>query len=445
MIPHRRFILGLSSIALSAAVFAGCVTASREAGFLPIFDGKTLNGWKLLGGTGAGYGVKDGVLFCAKGGGGNLLTERQYSDFIYRFEFKLEPGSNNGIAIRSPFAAGSLAYTGMEVQVLDDTAEKYAKLKDAQFNGSVYLIAAAKRGALRPVGEWNEEEIYCRGRHIRVTLNGKVIVDANLNDVTDRETLKKHPGLLRERGHLGFLGHNDYVEFRNLRVKELPVAETHNIPPKGFKRLFNGENLEGWKGLVADPKKRAAMPKEALAAAQATADDHMAAHWGTAEGMLVFDGKGHSIATARDYGDVEIHCDWKIEPKGDSGIYVRGTPQIQIWERDTPGNPKRVGSGGLYNNQKNPSEPSKWADHAPGLWNRFRILSVGDKVHVFLNGELVVNNVTMENFWDRTQPLFPAGQIELQAHGSVLCFRNLYIRELAAPPAPPATKPAATK
>ena len=128
MIPHRRFILGLGSIALSAAVFAGCVTASREAGFLPIFDGKTLNGWKLLGGTGAGYGVKDGVLFCAKGGGGNLLTERQYSDFIYRFEFKLEPGSNNGIAIRSPFAAGSLAYSGMEVQVLDGRGVRRARV-----------------------------------------------------------------------------------------------------------------------------------------------------------------------------------------------------------------------------------------------------------------------------------------------------------------------------
>ena len=197
----------------------------REAGFLPIFDGKTLNGWKLL-------GVKDGVLFCAKGGGGNLLTERQYSDFIFRYEFRLEPGSNNGIALRAPMAAGSLAYLGMESQILDDTAPQYAKLKAAQYHGSIYLIAPAKRGALRPVGQWNEEEIYCRGRRLRVTLNGKVIVDTNLNDVTDRETLQKHPGMLRDKGHLGFLGHNDYVEFRNLRLKELPVSEAINIPPE---------------------------------------------------------------------------------------------------------------------------------------------------------------------------------------------------------------------
>ena len=143
-------------------------------------------------GKGDGYGVKDGVLFCAKGGGGNLLTERQYSDFIFRYEFRLEPGSNNGIALRAPMAAGSLAYLGMESQILDDTDPKYAKLKAAQYHGSIYLIAPAKRGSLRPVGEWNEEEIYCRGRHIRVTLNGKVIVDTNLNDVTDRDTLQKH-------------------------------------------------------------------------------------------------------------------------------------------------------------------------------------------------------------------------------------------------------------
>lgn len=446
MISQRDFLLGLGTASLGAALLPGCATLDREAGFLPLFDGKTLNGWQLLGGKGGGYGVKDGVLYCAKGGGGNLLSDREYADFIFRFEFRLEPGGNNGIALRAPLAAGSLAYLGMESQILDDTDPKYAKLKPAQYHGSIYLIAPARRGALRPVGEWNEEEISCRGRHLRVTLNGKVIVDVNLNNVTDRETLEKHPGLLRSKGRVGFLGHNDYVEFRNLRIKELPVAEAINIPPAGFKRLFNGSDLEGWKGLVADPIKRAKMSKEELAAAQAKADEHMAAHWGVADGMLIFDGKGHSLCTARDYADFEMLCDWKIEPKGDSGVYVRGTPQIQIWERDTPGNPKRVGSGGLYNNQKNPSTPLKWADHAPGLWNRFRILCVGEKVHVFLNDELVVNNVTMENFWDRTQPLFPFGQIELQAHGSVLYFRNLFIREIATTTAPkPATPPPAPK
>lgn len=446
MISQRNFLLGLSSASVSAAVLPGCAALDREAGFLPLFDGQTLNGWQLLAGKGSGYGVKDGVLYCAKGGGGNLLSNREYADFIFRFEFKLEAGSNNGIALRAPLAAGSLAYLGMESQILDDTDPKYAKLKAAQYHGSIYLIAPARRGSLRPVGEWNEEEIYCRGRHLRVTLNGKVIVDANLNNVTDRETLEKHPGLLRTKGHIGFLGHNDYVEFRNLRIKELPVAEVNNVPPAGFKRLFNGQDLEGWKGLVADPIKRAKMSKDELAAAQAKADEQMAAHWGVADGMLIFDGKGQSLCTARDYADFEMLCDWKIEPKGDSGIYVRGTPQIQIWERDTPGNSKRVGSGGLYNNQKNASEPLKWADRAPGLWNRFRILCVGEKIHVFLNDELVVNNVTMENFWDRTQPLFPFGQIELQAHGSALYFRNLYIREIATTTDPKsATPPAAPK
>jgi hypothetical protein len=229
MISQRNFLVSLGSASLGAALLPGCATLDREAGFLPLFDGKTLNGWQLLGGKGDGYGVKDGVLYCAKGGGGNLLSDREYADFIFRFEFKLEPGGNNGIALRAPLAAGSLAYLGMESQILDDTDPKYAKLKAAQYHGSIYLIAPARRGALRPVGQWNEEEIYCRGRHLRVTLNGKVIVDVNLNNVTDRETLEKHPGMLRSKGHLGFLGHNDYVEFRNLRIKELerPRRRSH--------------------------------------------------------------------------------------------------------------------------------------------------------------------------------------------------------------------------
>ena len=159
----------------------------------------------------------------------------------------------------------------------------------------------------------------------------------------------------------------------------------------------------------------------------------MVEHWKAVNGVLEFDGKGDSLCTASDYGDFEMLVDWKIKEGGDSGIYLRGSPQVQIWDPFHARSGSEVGSGGLYNNQnkqKNPSDPLKRADHWIGDWNHFRILMVGEKVHVFLNGELVVNDVTLENYWDRSRPIFPTGQIELQNHGNNLYFKNIYIREL---------------
>ena len=208
-----------------------------------------------------------------------------------------------------------------------------------------------------------------------------------------------------------------------LAAAESTPSTKDNTPPEGFVALFNGKDLTGWKGLVGSPKSRATMTPDQLAAAQKKADESMRAHWKVEDGALVFDGKGQSLCTAKDYGDFEMWVDWKILPHGDSGIYLRGSPQVQIWE-----NP--VGSGGLYNNQKNPSKPLKVADKPIGEWNRFYIKMVGDKVTVKLNGELVVDNVVMENYWERDKPMYPTGQIELQNHGNTLWFKNVYIREL---------------
>ncbi len=201
------------------------------------------------------------------------------------------------------------------------------------------------------------------------------------------------------------------------------ASAADNTPPEGFTALFNGKDLTGWKGLVATPPARAKMTPEQLADAQKKADEQMRAHWKVEDGVFVFDGKGSSLCTAKDYGDFEMYVDWKILPNGDSGIYLRGTPQVQIWAA-------AVGSGGLYNNQKNPSKPTKCADKPVGEWNTFRIKMVGDKVTVWLNGELVVDNVTMENYWERDKPIYPTGQIELQNHGNTLYFKNIYVREL---------------
>jgi hypothetical protein len=203
-------------------------------------------------------------------------------------------------------------------------------------------------------------------------------------------------------------------------------ARPDNTPPEGFIALFNGKDLTGWKGLVGNPVTRAKMTAEQLAEAQRKADERMRAHWSVQDGVIVFDGKGDNLCTAKDYGDFELWVDWKIGTGGDSGLYLRGTPQVQIW--DVAQN--SVGSGGLFNNQKNPSKPSEAADNPVGQWNTFRIIMIGEKVTIWLNGKKVVDEVVLENYWERDKPIYPTGQIELQNHGNPLWFKNVYIREI---------------
>ncbi|MFN9753882.1 MAG: DUF1080 domain-containing protein [bacterium] len=201
-----------------------CLAATAwgtEPGFVSLFDGKTLDGWQLVNGRGPGYVVENGTIVCPKEGGGNLYTGKQYSNFVFRFEFKMEPGGNNGVGIRAPLT-GDAAYAGMEIQILDhDHANYKGKIKPTQRHGSVYDVFPATGEALKPAGEWNAEEIRVDGSKVTVTLHGKVISEADLSTVTDPAVLKKHPGLLRKTGHVGFHGHGTRVEFRNLRIKEL--------------------------------------------------------------------------------------------------------------------------------------------------------------------------------------------------------------------------------
>ncbi|GAF73619.1 unnamed protein product, partial [marine sediment metagenome] len=195
-----------------------------EEGFVSLFNGKDMAGWV---GAVKGYVAENGLLVCLKKGGGNLFTEKEYADFILRFEFKLTPGANNGLGIRTPLR-GNPAYAGMELQILDNTAKRYAKLRPYQFHGSIYGVVPAKRGHLKPVGEWNAQEVTAKGTRITVKLNGATIVDADLapfingeKKTADGGGVKRHPGLLRKTGHIGFLGHGARIEFRNLRIKEL--------------------------------------------------------------------------------------------------------------------------------------------------------------------------------------------------------------------------------
>lgn len=212
-------------------------------------------------------------------------------------------------------------------------------------------------------------------------------------------------------------------------ANQAPADEKQNVPPEGFTAAFNGKDLSGWKGLVGSPKSRATMSKEELAEAQKKADESMRAHWKVEDGALVFDGKGQSLCTAKDYRNFEMYVDWKIKEKGDSGIYLRGSPQVQIWDPALGGRAAK-GSGGLYNNQKNPNDALVLADNPIGEWNTFYIKMVGEKVTVKLNGKVVVDDTVLENYWERDKPIYETGQIELQNHGNTLYFRNVFLKEL---------------
>jgi len=199
---------------------------------------------------------------------------------------------------------------------------------------------------------------------------------------------------------------------------------------EGFKPMFNGSDLTGWQGLVENPVTRKKMSSVELERKQAEANVMVPSSWSVKDGCIWFNGKGDNICSIEEYGDFELLVDWKITKDGDSGIYLRGTPQVQIWDTSRIDVGAQVGSGGLYNNQVNPSKPLKVADNQVGEWNTFRILMIGEKVSVWLNGELVTDNVTMENYWNPKIPIFPKGPVELQAHGTDLAFRDIYIREI---------------
>jgi len=198
----------------------------------------------------------------------------------------------------------------------------------------------------------------------------------------------------------------------------------------GFVPVFNGKDLSGWQGLVGNPLIRKNMDSKELAKKQMEANLKFPGNWSVKDGCIVFNGAGDNLCSVKQYGDFEMIVDWKITRKGDSGIYLRGSPQVQIWDTSRVDAGAQVGSGGLYNNKINPSVPLKVADNPVGDWNSFWIKMVGDKVTVFLNGELVVDNVQMENYWDRSIPIFAKESIELQAHGTDLAFRDIYVKEL---------------
>ncbi len=218
MIATTIFVLNL--------LLSVMICTAQEAEFVPLFDGKTLDGWE---GEIEGYEVKDGMLVCRQGASGKLLSKQEFSDFDLRFEFFLAPDANNGLAIRAPLE-GDAAYEGMEIQIIDNETKKYGELLDFQYHGSLYGIAPALLGHQKPAGEWNKEEVHCQGRQITVTLNGTKILDVNLDEVAPKGVTidhKDHTGLKRTSGRVGFLSHGDQVSFRNIEIRDISKASPH--------------------------------------------------------------------------------------------------------------------------------------------------------------------------------------------------------------------------
>lgn len=206
-------------------VAASCyVPDDSEEGFRPLFNGQSLEGWKVCGGKQDKWAAEDGCICCLGGGGGYLMTTQEYADYDLRLEYKMSKGGNSGVALRSP-DKGDPAYVGMEIQLIDD--ENWPGLQSWQHTGSIYNVVPAAKQANKPLGEWNQLRIVAKGPRITIILNGENLVDANLDDYKDRVAGNKeknepaHPGLARTKGHLGFQSYNTRVEFRNIRLKEL--------------------------------------------------------------------------------------------------------------------------------------------------------------------------------------------------------------------------------
>ena len=459
-----------------------------EEGFQPMFGVWGFGGWEgatalyangadpATGRRGCVRCVPENAAKLEQGKRGDLYTAKDYRNFILRFEFVMPENGNNGVGIRM-VPEKDAAYYGMcELQLLDDGGSSYydkaAKkdlLKPYQYTGSVYGVVPAKRdnegkqlggrdgnftgggSYVRRPGFWNFEEIVVAGEEIEVYLNGYLVTKADLTKFKgdgDTPDGRPHPGLHNEKGRIGFLGHGSAVKWRNVRIKELPdtitMAEVKNCrlqtrkAPEGFETFFDGEEEQlktKWKGVTTEenfdnPLVRQAASAEKCAEMQKKADLQRDAHWSVRNRCLYFDGfkGGYSLATYKDFGDFELWADWRImSVTGDSGLYLRGTPQVQIWDAH---NEWDIGSGGLFNNQKNPSDATAIADRRVGDWNRFHVIMRGKKVTVWLNGVKVVDEVTLENFWDRSKPIFPIEQLELQCHGDPTEWRNIFIREL---------------
>ena len=354
-------------------------------------------------------------------GGGGLIGIHAATDCFYKWPGygDLMGGYFNGhpwheevtVVVEEPSHPLCAPFTTPSFQITDEIYQfrtPYSRLRQR-----VLLSLDADRADLRRKGIRRTDRDFAVS-WVRTYGAGRVFYCS----LGHRDEIYWNPAILRH-----------YLAGIQFAMGDLPADATPSIRrPGGGEPLIDGQTLAGWQGLVRNVKAGADMSDEQLAAAQQAANKQMADHWTVKDGVIHFDGQGESIATIDDYGDFELRVDWKIDAGGDSGIYLRGTPQVQIW--DPAQWPE--GSGGLSNNANNPSKPTVRADQPVGFWNNFHITMMGQRVSVRLNDVLVVDNVALENYWDRTVAVYPTGPIELQAHGGALEFKNVFVKSVSA-------------
>lgn len=398
-----------------------------------LFNGKDLTGW-----VGDGYVVKDGSIVCTPQGK-ELYTEKQYTNYQFEFEFKLPPGGNNGIGIHYP-GHGVSAHTGIELQILDDSAPQYQQLKDYQFHGGVYGFKAPQKGHLNPVGEWNTQKITVFGPLVVIELNGQTINVAHLDHLASLNP--KHQGIKRRSGHISLSGHNDPVAFRNLTIKELT--------PPATKTLLDQNELSKW----TDPARhQGAWSIKAL-------EQPVTSILGSFDHYLHYQGsspaRDKDLWTKDSFANFILDFNWRWSGEGqglrprpvldpttgsakrdqdgneiteevieyDSGVYLRGNTRSQVNLWNWP-----CGSGEVWGYRTDPNLPQEIradltpkvkADSPIGEWNAMSIILINDRLTVFLNGQAVIEHAELPN-------LPKKGPIGLQNHGNAIDFADLQL------------------
>ncbi len=402
--PH-----GLSIFALLVCLVVVGSASCAETGWTALFDGKDLSGWTITAaepGHESTWEVKDGVIHCGQKGGSWLRSNEEYEDFILTLEYKISPGGNSGIFIRSA-EKGNPAYTGMELQIYDDFGEK----PSPHSAGAIYGSVAASKNVSKPAGEWNEVTIFCIGRRVVDVMNGEKIIDVNLDDYT---VPLRNQTPLSQRLRKGFIGLQNYGNpawFRDISIKPILSSE------KGWVELFNGKDLSGWAVMGSN--------KEGFSAN---------------DGIIECNGKGGFwLRSNEQHENFLLDLEFKISKGGNSGIFIRsgesGNPafsgmEIQIMD-DCGRPPDTHSTGCIYA----AVAPSKNMSRPAGEWNHMFIGCLGRNVFIVMNGEGIVD-VDLDEY---DKPLeghsalrerLTNGFIGLQDHGSPVSFRNIGIKEI---------------
>jgi len=364
--------------------------ARVSEGFAPLFNGRDLSGWHVMGDQ--SWSVKDGVIACSGQGHGWLRSDAQYRDFTLRLEYRVSKDANSGIFLRAT-TEGDPAFTGMEVQVLDD----YGEPPDEHSNGSLYDAVAPAVNPSKAAGEWNQVEITLWGDELTVFENGQKLYAVNLSDpaLNAAQPPERQFPNRAQVGYIGVQNHGSAVEYRNIRIRE------------GFVPMFNGESLAGWR--TVNPQDQS---------------------WSVRDGEIVCRGGGGGyIFNTRRYGDFALRVQYQISPRGNSGVFFRvgdirnfhSGAEIQIL--DSRGRPPRTSSAGAIYGVV---APSKDAARPASEWNQFEITCAKGRLAVVMNGEKVVD--VARAGYPKLATLPPTGFIGLQNHHSPVEFRDLMVK-----------------